>query len=69
MTTYRVIVEKGDDFGYVVHCPAIPGCHSQGETMDEAIENIQDAIRGCLSVMDKELIVSGKRVGAVEVEV
>jgi predicted RNase H-like HicB family nuclease len=34
---YRVVVEKGEDFGYVVHCPAIPGCHSQGHTIEEAI--------------------------------
>ena len=53
---YRVILEKGEDFGYVVHCPAIPGCHSQGNTMEEAIENIKDAIRGCLSVLDEDAI-------------
>lgn len=41
---YRVLIEKGEDFGYVAHCPAIPGCHSQGETIEEAIENIKDAI-------------------------
>ena len=52
---YRVIIEKGEDFGYVVHCPAIPGCHSQGETMEEALENIKDAIRGCIQALDKEL--------------
>jgi predicted RNase H-like HicB family nuclease len=44
---YRVVIEKGEDFGYVSHCPAIPGCHSQGETIEEAVENIKDAIRGC----------------------
>jgi predicted RNase H-like HicB family nuclease len=53
---YRVIIEKGDDFGYVVHCPAIPGCHSQGESMEEALENIKDAIRGCLEALDENLI-------------
>lgn len=39
----------------MVHCPAIPGCHSQGESMKEALENIKDAIRGCLEVLDEEL--------------
>jgi len=52
---YRVVIEKGEDFGYVVHCPAIPGCHSQGETIEEALENIKDAIRGCLEALDKDL--------------
>ena len=45
---YRIVIEKGEDFGYVAHCSAIPGCHSQGQTMEEAIENIRDAIRGCI---------------------
>jgi predicted RNase H-like HicB family nuclease len=44
---YRIVMEKGEDFGYVAHCAAIPGCHSQGQTMEEAIENIRDAVRGC----------------------
>ena len=66
---YRVVVEKGEDFGYVVHCPAIPGCHSQGNTIEEAIENIKDAIKGCLSALDNDLSKSEKVLCAVEVEV
>ena len=67
---YRVIIEKGDDFGYVVHCPAIPGCHSQGESMEEALENIKDAIRGCLEALDEKLIPPiPKELTFVEVEV
>ena len=53
---YRIIIEDGEDFGYVSHCPAIPGCHSQGETIEEAIANIQDAIRGCIEALDKNLL-------------
>ena len=66
---YRVIIEKGEDFGYVAHCPAIPGCHSQGKTMEEAIENIKDAIRGCLSVLDKDLIFEEKEIASIEIAV
>ncbi len=66
---YSVIIEKGDDFGYVVHCPAIPGCHSQGNTVEEAIENIKDAIRGCLSVLGEEVLVSAKELATMEIEV
>lgn len=66
---YRVVVEKGEDFGYVVHCPAIPGCHSQGNTIEEAIENIKDAIKGCISALDSDLSKSEKELCAVEVEV
>jgi predicted RNase H-like HicB family nuclease len=35
---------------YVAECPAIPGCISQGRTEDEALENVADAMRGCLEV-------------------
>lgn len=66
---YRVIIEKGEDFGYVVHCPAIPGCHSQGKTLEEAINNIKDAIRGCLSVLDKKILPKRKEEITVEVSV
>ncbi len=66
---YRVIIEKGEDFGYVVHCPAIPGCHSQGNTIEEAIENVKDAIRGCLSVLDEEVTVSANELGVMEIEI
>ncbi|MEW6606221.1 MAG: type II toxin-antitoxin system HicB family antitoxin [bacterium] len=68
---YRVIIEKGEDFGYVVHCPALPGCHSQGETIEEAIENIKDAIIGCLSVLGEEEAVYKERreIGVMEVAI
>ena len=57
---YRVSIEKGEDFGYVAHCPAIPGCHSQGDTIEEAIENIKDAIKVCLEALDKDLATQTK---------
>lgn len=53
---YRIIIEKGEDFGFIAHCPAIPGCHSQGSSMEDAIENIKDAIIGCLEALDRDLI-------------
>jgi predicted RNase H-like HicB family nuclease len=39
------IVIEGDSDGYVVSCPALQGCYSQGKTYEEAVENIKDAIR------------------------
>jgi predicted RNase H-like HicB family nuclease len=41
---FAVVVEKDED-GYFVFCPELQGCYSQGETYEEAIENITDAIR------------------------
>jgi predicted RNase H-like HicB family nuclease len=63
---YRILIEKGEDFGFIAHCPAIPGCHSQGTTIEETIENIKDAIKGCLSVIDEEMP-SERYIGAMEV--
>jgi len=42
--TLPIIVE-GDSEGYYVSCPALQGCYSQGETYEEALDNIKDAIR------------------------
>lgn len=39
-----IIAEKGDDGIYVVECPVLDGCYSQGKTLDEALGNIREAI-------------------------
>lgn len=41
---YTVILEKEADGGYHAFCPTLKGCHSQGDTVEEAIENITEAI-------------------------
>lgn len=51
---FQVIFTFDLDYeGYVAEVPELPGCVSQGKTMDEAIENIKDAIRGYLYVQAK----------------
>lgn len=47
---FLVSIERDEDGAWVVECPAIPGCVSQGETKDAALTNILDAIRSCLEV-------------------
>jgi len=47
---FIVTVERDEDGAFVVECPAIPGCVSQGRTEDEALKNVRDAIRECLEV-------------------
>lgn len=42
---YTIIFEKENAGGYHVFCPALRGCHSQGDTYDEALNNITDAIK------------------------
>ncbi len=41
---FTVILEPDTSGGYVVSCPELPGCYSQGETVEEALENIKEAI-------------------------
>lgn len=47
---FKVIVHDADEGGYWAEVPALPGCASQGETMDELLANVREAIEGCLSV-------------------
>ena len=42
--TFPIVIERDAD-GYFVSCPALQGCYSQGDTYEEAVANIQDAIR------------------------
>ena len=47
---FLVSIDRDEDGAWVVECPSIPGCVSQGATKDEAIENVREAIRLCLEV-------------------
>jgi len=49
-----IILEPGEDGYFVVRCPVIPGCISQGATRDEAIANIREAIGLCLACQAEE---------------
>ena len=51
---FKVVLQQDEDGGYVVSCPALPGCHSQGDSMEEALENIKEAIAGCLESLGEE---------------
>ena len=41
---FRVILEESDEGGYTAYVPSLPGCISEGDTKDEALKNIQEAI-------------------------
>ena len=51
---YKVILIESEE-GYAIGCPALPGCWSQGDTREDAIGNIQDAIRLYLEVREEML--------------
>ncbi|HZW30280.1 MAG TPA: type II toxin-antitoxin system HicB family antitoxin [Isosphaeraceae bacterium] len=50
MRLFTVTLQRDEDGVWIVECPAIPGCISQGETKWQALENIKDAIKLCLEV-------------------
>ena len=51
MKEYEVFLEEAEEGGYVITCPALPGCISEGETREEALDNIKDAIQGYLDTL------------------
>ena len=46
----KVVVHEAEEGGYWAEVPAIPGCATQGETMEELMANVHEAIEACLSV-------------------
>ena len=50
---YTVVFEPSDEGGYVASVPVLPGCMSQGETFEEAVRMIKDAISRYLAVLEK----------------
>jgi predicted RNase H-like HicB family nuclease len=50
MMKFPVTIYQDEEGWYVVECPIIPGCMSQGKTQEEALQNIQEAIQLCLEV-------------------
>jgi predicted RNase H-like HicB family nuclease len=47
---FNVTIDRDEDGVWIVECPSIPGCVSQGNTKEEALENIKEAISLCLEV-------------------
>ena len=53
---FKVILRPDlEDGGFNVSCPILPGCHSQGDTEEEALENIKEAIIGCLEALNQRV--------------
>ena len=46
----KVIIHEAEEGGFWAEVPAIPGCMTQGETLKELIQNLYDAVEGCLSI-------------------
>ncbi|MGH9362538.1 MAG: type II toxin-antitoxin system HicB family antitoxin [Thermoanaerobaculia bacterium] len=64
---FVVVLERDIDGVWVVECPAVPGCISQGATREEALENIKEAIALCLVVRAEQGLMLTMETAEVEV--
>jgi predicted RNase H-like HicB family nuclease len=62
----KVVVHEAEEGGYWAEVPALPGCATQGETFEELLKNLYEAVEGCLAV-DIENPKSGKKDRIVEI--
>lgn len=67
-TALTVILEPEEEGGYSIHCPALPGCSSQGDTLEEALSNIREAISGVMKSRQKEKLPPPKETTAIVTE-
>ncbi|MBF0237332.1 MAG: type II toxin-antitoxin system HicB family antitoxin [SAR324 cluster bacterium] len=56
----KVVIHEAEEGGYWAEVPSIPGCSTQGETFDELLHNIYEAVEGCLSVDVQDIVMSKK---------
>ncbi|MCK9398361.1 MAG: type II toxin-antitoxin system HicB family antitoxin [Bacteroidales bacterium] len=56
----KVIIHEAEEGGYWAEVPSLPGCASQGESMVDLINNLYDAVEGCLSVDMKNIQLENK---------
>jgi len=66
---YKVIIHEAEEGGYWAEAPSLPGCFSQGETLEEIKENIREAIEVYLESQEKDLVGLRKTDKVVSVEV
>jgi predicted RNase H-like HicB family nuclease len=64
--SYPIIVEVDEDGIFIVNCPSIKGCRSYGSTIDEAMDNIREAIESCIDDISPNL---NKYIGIREISV
>ena len=56
----KVVIHESEEGGFWAEVPAIPGCATQGETFEELLHNLYEAVEGCLSVDPQKLNVTDK---------
>lgn len=66
---FHVLIEQDEDGGYIGRVPELRGCLSQGDTLDELMKNIREAIELCLEEEEVSVIEQVKFVGVQEIAV
>jgi predicted RNase H-like HicB family nuclease len=66
---FPVTIDRDEDGVWVVECPSIPGCVSQGKTKEEALRNVEEAIKLCLEVRAEQGLPLTVEIRQVEVTV
>ena len=56
----KVVVHEAEEGGYWAEVPSIPGCATQGESFEELLENLYEAVEGCLSVDFGDVVATDK---------
>ena len=56
----KVVIHEAEEGGFWAEVPAIPGCVTQGESFDELLTNLYEAVEGCLSVDVQDAVLTGK---------
>ncbi|GFO96685.1 hypothetical protein ig2599ANME_0874 [groundwater metagenome] len=65
---FNIVLEEDlEDGGYIVHCPALKGCWSQGDTIEEALQNIKEAIAGYLKTLNDRAMLDLKIQSKVQI--
>ncbi len=54
----KVVIHEAEEGGYWAEVPSIPGCATQGDTFEELLSNLYEAVEGCLSVDSQDLAIS-----------
>lgn len=66
---FTVLIEQDEDGMYIAKVPDIPGCYTQGKTVEQAMERIKEAIQVCLESEEEEEILPLKFIGVQQLEV
>jgi len=59
---FKVVLEPGEDGGYTIYVPSLPGCISEGDTEEEALKNIQEAIELYLEPVEDDWVLDEQAV-------